>query len=72
MPPATLTGRRVPAAALAEIEAGREMSSVDWVDLAVRLGFADQSHLVNSFTALVGVPPGQYTRRTPLAERTGD
>jgi AraC-like DNA-binding protein len=58
--------------ALAEIEAGREMSGVDWADLAVRLGFADQSHFVNSFTALVGVPPGQYTSRAPLAERTGD
>ena len=48
--------------ALAEIEAGRE---VDWADLAVRLGFADQSHFVNAFTALVGVPPGRYTKRTP-------
>jgi AraC-like DNA-binding protein len=49
--------------ALAEIEAGREMSAVDWADLAARLGFADQAHFVNSFTALVGVPPGQYRRR---------
>ena len=46
--------------ALAAIEAG---GSVDWADLATRLGFADQSHFVNSFTALVGVPPGRYRRR---------
>jgi AraC-like DNA-binding protein len=49
--------------ALATIEAG---GSVDWADLAVRLGYADQSHFVNSFTALVGVPPGEYTRRPPV------
>jgi AraC-like DNA-binding protein len=47
--------------ALATIEAG---GSVDWAELAVRLGYADQPHFVNSFTALVGVPPGQYTRRS--------
>jgi AraC-like DNA-binding protein len=57
--------------ALAEIEAGREMSGVDWAELAARLGFADQSHFVNSFTALVGVPPGQYTKRAPLERRPG-
>jgi len=33
---------------------------VDWADLAVRLGFADQSHFVKRFTALVGAPPGEY------------
>jgi AraC-like DNA-binding protein len=37
--------------------------TVDLADLAVRLGYADQSHFVNSFTALVGVPPGEYHRR---------
>lgn len=47
--------------ALAAIEAG---DTVDWADLAVRLGYADQSHFVNSFTALVGVPPDRYRRRT--------
>lgn len=46
--------------ALATIESG---GSVDWAELAVRLGYADQPHFVNSFTALVGVPPGRYTRR---------
>ena len=50
--------------ALAAIEAG---GTVDWADLAVRLGYADQSHFVNSFTALVGVPPDRYRRRS-----TGD
>jgi AraC-like DNA-binding protein len=46
--------------ALAVIETGGE---VDWADLAVTLGFADQSHFTNAFTALVGVPPAAYTRR---------
>jgi AraC-like DNA-binding protein len=55
--------------ALAEIEAG---GTVDWAALAAGLGFADQPHFVNSFTALVGVPPGQYTRRAPPDEGTGD
>ena len=50
--------------ALATIEDG---GAVDWADLAVRLGYADQAHFVNSFTALVGVPPGEYRRRPPLS-----
>ena len=50
--------------ALATIEGGGE---VDWAALAVRLGYADQAHFVNSFTALVGVPPGEYRRRPPLS-----
>ena len=36
------------------IEAGGE---VDWAGLAAELGFADQAHFINAFTALVGVPP---------------
>jgi hypothetical protein len=35
-------------------------------NLPVRLGFAHQSHVVNQFTALVGVPPGEYRRRPAL------
>ena len=50
--------------ALAAIEAG---GTVDWADLAVRLGYADQSHFVNSFTALVGVPPDRYRPRRRAA-----
>jgi AraC-like DNA-binding protein len=46
--------------ALDRIEAG---GAVDWADLALRLGYADQSHFVNSFTALVGVPPVEYRSR---------
>jgi AraC-like DNA-binding protein len=49
--------------ALASIESGGE---VDWAGLAVSLGFADQSHFTNAFTALVGVPPGAYSSR-PVA-----
>jgi AraC-like DNA-binding protein len=46
--------------ALAVIESGGQ---VDWAVLSTGLGFADQSHFTNAFTALVGVPPGAYTRR---------
>ena len=48
--------------ALAVIEAGGD---VDWAALAAGLGFADQSHFTNAFTALVGVPPAAYVRRRP-------
>lgn len=46
--------------ALGVIEDGGE---VDWAALAIELGFADQSHFTNAFTALVGAPPGEYTKR---------
>lgn len=35
---------------------------VDWAGLAVRLGYADQSHLIRAFTQLVGHPPATYAR----------
>ena len=35
---------------------------VDWADLAARLGYADQSHLIRAFTQLVGHPPATYAR----------
>lgn len=46
--------------ALGVIEEGGE---VDWAALAVELGFTDQAHFTNTFTALVGSPPGEYTKR---------
>lgn len=46
--------------ALRGIESGGE---VDWAALALDLGYADQSHFTNAFTALVGVPPGAYSSR---------
>jgi AraC-like DNA-binding protein len=46
--------------ALGVIEAGGE---VDWAELAITLGFADQSHFTNAFSALVGSPPGAYSSR---------
>lgn len=59
--------------ALGVIESG---GSVDWAALAVELGFADQSHFTNAFTALVGVPPGAYSSRptgarSPRGEQPG-
>jgi AraC-like DNA-binding protein len=37
--------------------------SVDWSDLAVALGFADQAHLIRAFTATVGTPPATYAKQ---------
>ena len=37
-------------------------TEVDWAALAVRLGYADQSHLIRAFTQLVGHPPATYRR----------
>lgn len=34
----------------------------DWADIAVDLGYTDQSHFVNDFKRLVGQPPHQYTQ----------
>ena len=51
--------------ALGVIESGGD---VDWAALATDLGFADQSHFTNAFTALVGVSPGAYRSR-PAAPR---
>jgi AraC-like DNA-binding protein len=52
--------------ALGVIESGGE---VDWAALATDLGFADQSHFTNAFTALVGVPPGAYSSRPARASK---
>jgi AraC-like DNA-binding protein len=41
----------------AEAAAGRD---IDWVGLAVRLGYSDQAHLVRDFTATVGQSPARY------------
>ncbi|MBO0703586.1 MAG: helix-turn-helix transcriptional regulator [Candidatus Dormibacteraeota bacterium] len=35
---------------------------VSWADLAVVLGYADQSHLTREFTEMVGCTPGEYAR----------
>jgi AraC-like DNA-binding protein len=37
---------------------------LDWAELAVELGFADQAHLTRAFTATIGVPPATYARQT--------
>lgn len=37
-------------------------TEVDWANLAARLGYADQSHLIRAFTRLVGHPPAAYAR----------
>lgn len=37
---------------------------VNWAELADRLGFSDQAHLIRAFTAAVGTPPAAYSRAT--------
>jgi AraC-like DNA-binding protein len=36
--------------------------AIDWAELAARLGYADQAHLVRDFTRAVGQPPERYAR----------
>ena len=42
--------------------AAHASGDVDWAELAARLGYADQSHLIRAFTRLVGHPPAAYVR----------
>ncbi|WP_102143718.1 AraC family transcriptional regulator [Mycobacterium hubeiense] len=37
--------------------------SVDFADLAVRLGWYDQAHFINDFRAMLGCTPGEYAAR---------
>jgi AraC-like DNA-binding protein len=43
---------------------------VDWAQLAVELGYADQAHLTRDFTAMVGEPPTRYAERYPTRARS--
>ena len=43
-------------------DAAHAGEQVDWAGLAARLGYADQSHLVRAFRALVGRAPAAYAR----------
>ncbi|MFI6428701.1 helix-turn-helix domain-containing protein [Rhodococcus oryzae] len=36
---------------------------VVWAELADRLGYSDQAHLIRAFTAAVGTPPATYARQ---------
>jgi AraC-like DNA-binding protein len=47
------------------LEAARRADAgdvVDWAELALDLGYADQAHLTRDFTASLGIPPARYTR----------
>jgi AraC-like DNA-binding protein len=37
--------------------------SVDFADLAVRLGWYDQAHFINDFRSMLGCSPGEYALR---------
>jgi AraC-like DNA-binding protein len=40
-------------------------AAIDWADVALANGYFDQSHLINDFRAIAGMPPGEYAvRRT--------
>ena len=51
--------------AVSELDAGFRGSLTE---LAVRYGWFDQAHFTRDFTALVGVPPGQYRDRRTTAD----
>jgi AraC-like DNA-binding protein len=42
------------------LEQVHDREELDWAALATDLGYADQSHLIRHFTALVGEPPARY------------
>lgn len=37
--------------------------TVDWTEMALDLGYYDQSHFIKDFKAIIGVPPAEYARR---------
>jgi AraC-like DNA-binding protein len=45
--------------------------AVDWSDLALELGFADQAHFIRDFKRLVGQPPAEYTRGMARSRASG-
>ncbi|KAA0022720.1 helix-turn-helix domain-containing protein [Antrihabitans cavernicola] len=45
-------------------ERAHDGAPVNWAELADRLGFSDQAHLIRAFTATVGMPPAAYSRAT--------
>jgi AraC-like DNA-binding protein len=51
------------------VERVAEGASVDWADLALELGYADQAHFIRAFRRLVGRPPADYARRLPPPPR---
>lgn len=44
-----------------------EGASVDWPRLALELGYADQTHFIKDFKAIIGKTPTEYGRRRPSA-----
>ena len=54
--------------AAARVEAGETQN---WADLSRQLGYFDQAHFVNEFTALVGQSPAAYARRIRVSEANG-
>jgi len=43
-------------------------SIVDWADLALELGYADQAHFIRDFKRFVGRSPGEYARHLARGE----
>ena len=47
-------------------------ADVDWAGLAVRLGYADQSHLTREWTTFAGCSPSEWRRRELPSVQAGE
>lgn len=52
--------------------AGSHGPNLDWADLALELGYADQAHFIRDFRRVVGRTPADYARAFAAAQRASD
>jgi AraC-like DNA-binding protein len=45
-----------------KIHSGQEL---DWAQVALDLGYADQAHMANDFKSIVGYTPTDYRKQAP-------
>jgi AraC-like DNA-binding protein len=49
----------------------RNVTAVDWAQLAVECGYFDQSHLIHEFIEFAGLSPAAYSQRQNRLDRAG-